>query len=336
MAKFLQDGEYNTWQPEEAFHGRIQDLDAIDQAIVDTEATVALKDTKKAKIMGKRRRQLKTFLNQVAKVVSDNHYNFIMWQATSLDWVYEEIRKDYNIQQKGVHFFNIIDLEYNSSVMTPVGFYQKYRQLVMANTAESGDTIKWNREMLMTDKKLSPTFEDMILLNVLCLLDLRLPKHIKLHYALKMDNSRLMDFKTDIFTNIGRSIEQIEGLEQLNALRVEPPSLAAFNNFNKNRSAAGSQKKDFRKEKKNQTLFCKLCWDTDKGKSIFQSHKEGDRRCPSKPALSVITNDYNFEEEEQDEELTADEQEVNSVQQQNLWPHCVIPVLDFLQPVPTH
>ena len=72
------------------------------------------------------------FLNQVAKIVSSNHYNFVMRQATSLEWVYSEIRKDYNIQQKGVHFFNLLNLEYDSSTMMTLGFYQMYRKLVMA------------------------------------------------------------------------------------------------------------------------------------------------------------------------------------------------------------
>ena len=85
-------------------------------------------------------------------VVSSNHYNFVMRQATSLDWVYSEIRKDYDIQQKGVHFFNLCDLEYDSESMTPSGFYQMYRQLIMANTAKCGDVIKWNGETMPSDE----------------------------------------------------------------------------------------------------------------------------------------------------------------------------------------
>ena len=99
--------------------------------------TQALKAGKKADSIGKRRRQLRTFLSQ---------------------WVYKEIRKDYNIQQKGVHFFNILDLVYGNSVMTPVGFYNQCRMLVMANTAKNGDTIKLNGQTMTADEKLSPTF----------------------------------------------------------------------------------------------------------------------------------------------------------------------------------
>ena len=33
--------------------------------------------------------------------------------ATSLEWVYTKIREDYDIQTKGIHFLNIVDLEYD-------------------------------------------------------------------------------------------------------------------------------------------------------------------------------------------------------------------------------
>ena len=91
---------------------------------------------------------------------------------------------------------------------------------------------------MTTDERLSPTFEDMILLIVLGLLDARLPKYVKSHYALKMENSRLMDFKADIFANIIKFVDQIDTLEQFSAFKVETPNLAAFNKFNKNCDAS--------------------------------------------------------------------------------------------------
>ena len=70
---------------------------------MNAEANAGLKASKKAEITAKRKGQLKTFLSQVAKAVSEHNYHTLMRQATSLQWVYFKIRKDYNIQQKGVH-----------------------------------------------------------------------------------------------------------------------------------------------------------------------------------------------------------------------------------------
>jgi len=228
MARFMQDGRYSFWSSEESLAGRLGDLDPVDQRKVDLEENLVTRATDEAQTLNKRRRQLKTFLSQVAKVVSENNYSTVMRQATSLNWIYTEIRKDYDIQQKGVHFFNILEVVYDSSTMTPVGFNNQYRSLVMNNMARNGDRIRWKGTTLQEDEKLSPTFEDMILLNVVGMLDQRLPAYIKTHYALQMEDKHVMDSKTDFFTNVNKFIQAIEGQEELNALRADTVNLSGL------------------------------------------------------------------------------------------------------------
>ena len=83
-----------------------------------------------------------------------------------------------------------------------------------------------------------------------------------------MDDRLLMDFKTVVFANFGKFIDEIEGLKQLSVFRVKSPSLATFNNYSRNRGAASYQKKD-NKHSKRQKLFCGLCFDNEKGKTTF-------------------------------------------------------------------
>ena len=340
MARFLQDGSYSTWQSEETLHGRIQALNATDEITINREPNEQDKVTKREALLNKKRRELKTFLNQVAKVVSANHYNFVMRQATSLEWVYREIRKDYNIQQKGVYFFNLLDLKYDGESMTPSGFYQMYRQLVMAYTAKRDDVIKWSGETMPSDEKLSPTLEDMILLIVLGLIDPRLPGYVKSHYALKMENSRLMDFKTDIFTNIHKFIDQIDTMEQFGAFKVQSPNLSAFNKYKQNRGAANSYQKSSKPNNMAPaTVFCKPCWDANKGKDVYRSHGEEDKKCPTKNKLSnieAIASKDVIDEELQDLDTSSGIQdEVSPLQHWHECPHCVTTGLGSLQPVPT-
>ena len=84
----------------------------------------------------------------------------------------------------------------------------------------------------------------MILINVLGLLDQQLPAYIKTRYTLKMQDKRLMDFKTDIFTNFSKFIEEIEVLEQLSALRVNSPKLAAANSYGRSPGYVSYWEKD--------------------------------------------------------------------------------------------
>ena len=55
-------------------------------------------------------------------------------------------------------------------------------------------------------------------MNVLTLIDPRLPRFIKKHYQLKMDDRRLTDIKNDIFINLKQFLTEMEAEEQLASL----------------------------------------------------------------------------------------------------------------------
>ena len=44
-----------------------------------------------------RRAQLRTFLSIVAKACDVNHYNVVTRHSTSLQWIYDKLREDYDI-----------------------------------------------------------------------------------------------------------------------------------------------------------------------------------------------------------------------------------------------
>ena len=83
MARFFQDGAYNLWQSEETLPGSNLQLHADDESDFITEGgDAAARDARRTRLLRKRRRELKTFLNQVAKFVSTNHYIFVMRQVS--------------------------------------------------------------------------------------------------------------------------------------------------------------------------------------------------------------------------------------------------------------
>jgi hypothetical protein len=65
--------------------------------------------------------------------------------------------------------------------------------------------------ILAEDEKLSPTFEELILDNVLGLIDTRLPRHVRSHYIGLMEVSNsLMDYKNDILNNVSSFLEEMK------------------------------------------------------------------------------------------------------------------------------
>ena len=123
LSVFMDGGAYAEWQAYDANADRInqpQGEDAIAQLPL-------------------RRRQLRTFLSIIAKSCDINHYNIVTRHSTSLQWIYTKLREDYDIQQKGIHFFNLLDLKFQPGTGTNVvGFYNQYRNLVIANLKKTG------------------------------------------------------------------------------------------------------------------------------------------------------------------------------------------------------
>ena len=107
--KFLPGGKYDNWLPAETWEHRIDQIKEGDNE--DNLPTY--------------RRELRQFLTIIAKLIHPDYYNPIIRHSTSLTWIYTKLRQDYNIQQQGIHFLNIIDIKWDPTAQTtPIGFIQ--------------------------------------------------------------------------------------------------------------------------------------------------------------------------------------------------------------------
>ncbi len=115
------------------------------------------------------------------------------------------------IQQKKTQFRQMLGLKYEQEASAE-GFYNLYRNLVVASLKKKGDIIMWqNNKVLTEDEQLSPTFEEMILTAVLGLIDTRLPEHIMDHYDETLGSTKsMMDYKSDILARVPVFLKEIE------------------------------------------------------------------------------------------------------------------------------
>ena len=179
-AIFLPDGPYNNWLSAETNPLRVIELVEADQSTAQDRAARAAENNA---TLAKIQKDLRTVLSLVGKCVSQGHYTSVTRHSTSLQWIYDTLRADYDIQQKGIHFFNILDVKYSHENMTPIAFYNQYRTIVVNNLGKQNDTIKYKNDFVLTeDEKMTPMLEDIILLNVIHEIDPRLPAFIKTHY----------------------------------------------------------------------------------------------------------------------------------------------------------
>ena len=131
---FLPDEPYAEWEAQENNPDRLTAVKGAD-------------DANDATILKKRQRQLRTVLSMVGKCVSQGHYDNVMRHSTSMEWIYSMLRCDYDIQKKGINFFNLLDLSYDPATMTPIAFYNQYRTMITNNLSRKNDVIKYKGDL---------------------------------------------------------------------------------------------------------------------------------------------------------------------------------------------
>ena len=350
FAQFLSEGKYSSWQSKETNPDRIQQLHNEDLPDPNTAASRAAK-------LRAVRTKLRTALAIIGKCVSEGHYNNVIRHSTSLEWIYQTLRSDYDIKKRGIHFFNILEVKYDANVDTPVSYYNKYRTIIVNNLSKNGDVIKYKGNIRTTeDEKMTPMLEDLILLNVLNGIDARLPGYVKTHYNHKMrHDDKLMDLMSDILVTTNAFLEQTNNEEQNNSFKAA--ALGAFKQqtyARQNKNSFASRSK-FEAKKK---MYCRLCHLEKLPKEIFLSHNLGDKNCSSASnqnkgrgndnnKLSNIKQDEAYDQEEELAEMFgysghleqnySSDEVVNLNKPNNI--HCLSRrnnmKLDFIQPVPS-
>ena len=319
--KFLPDGRYENW---------------IAAEINDKRILVA-KEPDKAEHLPDIRRDLRQFLTIVAKYVHMDFYNPIQQQSTSIKWIYKKIREDYDIMTQGIHFFNLLDLTWDpTGQQSAIGFYNQYRSMVISNLAKKSTLIEWKNETLKENESLTPSHEDMILLNVLGLLHPKLPAFIRENYSYKIGASkRLMDFKTEILTKCKQYIQDIDQPTLSNVMTEEDPQCNYMSSQQQRGNTRGSWRGGQRRPPYNNyrqrptgsfqqntqaSPFCRLCHISGLSRTIYSSHFLGQESCPSlsqkdkqmlNSRLSQQLSALNIDEEEDDlaKEYGYDDQE---------------------------
>ena len=263
---FLEGGAYTNWQSQES--------EAVNRitTLLGADSERQEEANHDPNLLSKRNRDLRTFLSIIGKCVSQGHYSSVIRHSTSFENITNNLRKDYDIQKKGIHFFNILELSYDDEKMTPISFYNQYRTIVCNNLGKTGDAIKYNNTALQSDEKMTPMLEDLVLLNAVGMMDQRLPGFLKTHYNHKMkEDDRLMDFKSDIMVNIPKFLEQLNS-EQGSTLNV-------FRSNWKRKPGQNQRHGNSQNISPGKNMFCRLCQKCDMPRAVFTSHNLGDMKC---------------------------------------------------------
>ena len=103
-------------------------------------------------------------------------------KCTSLDWIWQRIRRHYGFAQSEVHF-----LKLSSIKLKPDERHETFFQRIMAhlydNLLMAGSEIKFEGEVMEENEEMSPTVERLAVFLWLHFIDERLPAYISRVYA---------------------------------------------------------------------------------------------------------------------------------------------------------
>lgn len=211
---FFTGGKYGTWTAAVKNPNRIVALHAEDQPGENDDP---------AEFLEGRRIELDACLCVIAGVVHSSQYKDVMRRSTSLEWIWNQIEVDYNLQKKGRHFLKIDAITFNpAGAEAPVSFYKRFRGFFEDNLRKRGERVASEENVaLAADEAMSPSLENTIVYMALKQIDPRLPTQIDKIFGHRMNaDVTLFDLSGEIFQNAAETIAEMDK-ESFNSIGQE-------------------------------------------------------------------------------------------------------------------
>ena len=294
------------------------------------EHTAKMVEAKKElskKLLPIRNGQLARMIQHIASFVHYTEQDDIDQNSVSLEWIWTYLEQHYNIATKGANFLKITDISYRSG-MLPATFYKEYRAGFLDNLRKAGcnEGIKKPGAKLQEDEKLTPSFEDAIVLWALKEIDQRLPGKVRRDYEHRLgDGTYLSDLQATIFQNIPNMLEDLDRQASARALTTQVRLDASWTptvfpdgrrstrgrgrggggawgrGAPRGRAAQGDRGRGTGTSRPWYEKFCKVCQVAGKPTHVYTNHNTVDCK-PLYAALRTIYIDEPDEEYEEDEE----------------------------------
>ena len=299
---FMEEGKYSSWRAAE-FGRRIEHLHEQDpdKLVLDAKERISQQqyELEINNLLTVRNAQLSKFITHIATLCHYTENDDITNSSTSLNWIFEYLKKHYGLETKGANFMNISQHVFQNGTPHQT-FYKQYRASFVDNLRKRGDVVKYKNDFVLTeDEKLSPSFENAIILWTLEKIDPRLPDKVKKNYGHQMTgNVTLKDIQPVVFENISAMLEELDQAQVTKSFSAQTLSdqteLNAFQHRNRDRQKTFRRPiSNFRQSnnripttgyptggrQQNRSVssgkFCRICNLAGTGPQIYNSHEIG-------------------------------------------------------------
>ena len=228
-----------------------------------------------------RNAQLSKFVTLIAILCYYTEQDDISQCSTSFEWIIRYLKQHYNLESRGEHFLDILDITYTAD-MPYQTFFKQFRAGFIDNLRKTGDVLAYKNNLALTqDETMTPTLEASIVLWALERIDARLPKKVKKNYGHQMvGNQCLVSLQPTIFQNIGAMLLELDETETAQIARcttqLSQCNLLSPQTIGRgpNRSSRGRQRRSTnRPRSQNQgKKFCRICYHSGASPNIYMSH----------------------------------------------------------------
>ena len=170
---------YAAWRAQEDHEDRLHELHAEDPLAATLRerpnVPAAQLNRDLQDLLERRNAQLAKFLRLITMLCHYTEQDQIDQRATSLDWIFTFLEQKYNLSNRGANFLRIANISFTPG--TPYdAFYKQLRSAVNDSLLREGDILLYrDNATLEEDERFSPTFENIVVLWTLQLIDPRLP-----------------------------------------------------------------------------------------------------------------------------------------------------------------
>ena len=173
-------------------------------------------------------------------------------KCTSLDWIWQRIRRHYCFAQSEVNFLKLssIKMEANERHET---FFQRIMAHLYDNLLMANSEIRFEGEIITENEEMSPTVERLAVFLWLHFIDERLPAYISRVYAKDLQTNSIKDIQPQISMNITSILEDLNAQEDIKINY----SAGRFNKFNKSNRKSGRSSTKFNNRQQKVCAYCK-------------------------------------------------------------------------------
>ena len=156
---------------------------------------------------------LELMLRQIANFCPIISRNTIVKNSTSVNSIWQAIRLHFAFQTSGAHFIDFADIKLEADE-NHEDLFQRLLAFVDDSLLTMGGDISRHDEFPTVDEDLSPSLENMVVLNWLRLIHQELPRLVKQRYGTELRSRTLASLKPEISQALGSLLDEIHSMSE--------------------------------------------------------------------------------------------------------------------------